>query len=79
MLVLVDLDRPEPCPADLIESILPAPRASKLLFRVAVMEVESWVMADRVAFARFLSVPLHRIPDEPDTILQPKEAIVSIA
>ncbi|MCU1245698.1 MAG: hypothetical protein JWN02_1608 [Acidobacteria bacterium] len=79
VLVLVDLDRPEPCPADLIESFLPAPRASKLLFRVAVMEIESWVMADRPAFAKFLSVSLNRVPENPDTVLRPKEAIVSIA
>lgn len=79
VLVLVDLDRPVPCPADLIESWLPSPRAPRLLFRVAVMEIESWVMADRVAFAELLSVPLHRVPSNPDEILQPKEHIVSIA
>ncbi|HEX8409160.1 MAG TPA: hypothetical protein VF883_09860 [Thermoanaerobaculia bacterium] len=77
--VVVDLDRPVPCPADLIESWLPSPRAPKLLFRVAVMEIEAWIMADRDAFASFLSVPLHRIPPNPDDVLHPKELIVSIA
>lgn len=79
VLVVVDLDRPVPCPADLIESWLPSPRAPMLLFRLAVMEIEAWVMADRESFAAFLSVPMHRIPANPDEILQPKELIVSVA
>jgi hypothetical protein len=79
VLVLVDLDKAVPCPADLIESWLPSPRAPKLLFRLAVMEIESWLMADRDAIAEFLSVPLHRVPMNPDTVLQPKELIVSMA
>jgi hypothetical protein len=79
VLVLVDLDRPEPCPADLIESWLPSPRAPGLLFRAAVMEAESWVMADRAAFARFLSVPLSLVPEHPDKILQPKERLIALA
>lgn len=77
--VLIDLDQPEPCPADLIEAWLPAPRGPKLLFRVAVMEIESWVMADRHGLSRLLSVPLHRIPEDPDNLAQPKEHLVSIA
>src|SRR5260370_38191900 len=45
--VMIDLDTPIPCPADVIRSWLPNTFAPKLLFRVAVMEIESWVMADR--------------------------------
>jgi hypothetical protein len=79
VLVIVDLDAPVPCPADLIRRWLPFPRSSKLLFRFAVMEIESWVMADRDAFAQFLSVPLDRVPTDPDIIRQPKEYVVSLA
>jgi hypothetical protein len=43
------------------------------------MEIESWIMADRVAFATFFSVPLHHVPEHPDAILKPKEYIVAIA
>lgn len=77
--ILADLDRPEPCPADLIASWLGAPPAANLLFRIAVMEIEAWIMADREAFTSFLGVPLHRIPSDTDTIAQPKELIVSLA
>jgi len=79
VLILADLDRPEPCPADLIREWLAAPPAANLLFRVAVMEVESWIMADREVFAGFLGVPSHRIPVDTDTIAQPKELIISLA
>lgn len=77
--MLADLDLPEPCPADLIRSWLGAPVAANLLFRIAVMEIEAWVMADREPFAAFLGVPLHRIPVNVDTIAQPKEYVVSLA
>lgn len=43
------------------------------------MEIESWVMADREAFATFLAIPLHRVPTNTDAVLQPKEFIVSMA
>lgn len=75
--VVVDLDKPVPCPADVIRSWLPT-RAQKLLFRVAVMEIESWVLADRTSFADFFSVPVERIPTDPDALPKPKELIVSI-
>ena len=43
------------------------------------MEIESWIMADREAFAKFFAVPIHHIPTNTDAILQPKELIVSMA
>jgi hypothetical protein len=69
--ILTDQDRPVPCPADLIREWLPVPAAAKLLFRVAVMELESWIMADREAFATFLRVPMSLIPEDTDTLPDP--------
>ena len=43
------------------------------------MEVESWIMADRSALARFLSIPVRRIPSNTDDIDNPKEFLVSLA
>ena len=79
VIILMDLDRPKPCPADLIAKVLSSQPAPNLLFRIAVMEIESWVMADRDRFARFLGVPSHRIPLNTDTISAPKEFVVSLA
>lgn len=77
--MLTDQDRADVCPAELIRSWLSAPPAPNLLFRVAVMEIESWIMADRAAFATFISVRADSIPEEPDEVLKPKELIVSLA
>ncbi|RKU18546.1 hypothetical protein C6501_02625 [Candidatus Poribacteria bacterium] len=77
--LLTDLDSPQDCPPGLIYSWIKAPLNPRFLFRVAVMEVESWVMADRVGFSKFLSIPSHRIPSPTDNILNPKEFLVSLA
>ena len=77
--MLTDLDLPRECPPGLIRSWIKGPLNPKFFFRVAVMEVESWVMADRIGFADFLSVPLHRIPSPTDNILNPKEFLLSLA
>ena len=77
--MLTDLDSPRDCPPGLVYSWIKGPLNPRFLFRVAVMEVESWVMADRAGFAAFLSIPLHRIPSPTDDILNPKEFLVSLA
>ena len=41
----------------------PKHRHVNLIFRVAVCEVESWVLADRERFANFLGISQHLIPD----------------
>jgi hypothetical protein len=76
--VLTDLDLVK-CPVCLIEEWngrekLPA----KMLFRVAVREIEAWLLADREGFAAFSGVPLHRIPDQPETLVNPKETLLNI-
>jgi hypothetical protein len=77
--VIVDQDSPHACPVELIKSWLGGPPQPMLIFRFAVMEIESWVLADRVKSAHFLGVPLHRIPQNPDSVTQPKEALVHLA
>ena len=77
--MLTDLDSPRDCPPGLIRSWIKGPINPRFFFRVAVMEVESWVMADRIGFAAFLSVPSYRIPSPTDDILNPKEFLLSLA
>jgi hypothetical protein len=77
--LLADLDRPLPCPVDLINSWISGSPQRHFFCRFAVMEVESWILADRARFANFLSVPEHRIPGNTDEIHSPKELIVSLA
>jgi hypothetical protein len=77
--MLTDLDSPRDCPPGLIRSWIKGPLNPKFFFRVAAMEIESWVMADRMGFAAFLSIPLHRIPPLTDDILNPKEFLLTLA
>lgn len=76
-LVLTDLDQNE-CPPSLIGDWLRQPAHPNLLFRVAVREVESWVLGDREAFANFFGVRTELIPDNPDSINDPKQLLVNL-
>ena len=75
--VLTDLDRHE-CPPELIDQWLLVPKHPNLLFRVAVREVESWVLADREAFAAFLGVGRERIPSRTDEIADAKRFLLDL-
>jgi hypothetical protein len=79
VVMLIDLDRRVPCAFDLMQEFLGTPKNPRLIFRVAVMEIESWILADRDAFAEFLRIPAHRIPAVTDEIDQPKEFVVNLA
>jgi hypothetical protein len=75
--VLTDLDR-LPCPPALIQNWNIRQIPATMLFRIAVHEVESWLMADRETFAAYLSVALEKVPFEPDAEIDTKQALFSI-
>jgi len=84
-LLLTDLDTLD-CVPTLIEKWFgcqlrefPKRRHVNLIFRVAVREVEAWVMADRERFADFLGVSKSLIPDQTDTIPDPKKLLLQLA
>jgi hypothetical protein len=77
-LVLTDLDRGD-CAIQLISDWLTGPKHDNLIFRVAVKEVESWVMADRRSFARFLRIPEQGVPPDTDLVDDPKRTLVNLA
>jgi len=77
-LVLVDLDRSADCAPPFVAAKLPHPSAA-IRFRVAVRAAEAWLLADAEHIARFLSVPLARIPVNPDAELDPKATLIQIA
>ena len=77
-IVLVDLDREADCAPPLREAWLPDP-APDLCFRVAVREIETWLMVDAETLAEFLRVARRRIPGRPEHSDHPKESMVTLA
>jgi hypothetical protein len=77
-LVLTDLDRIE-CAPILIKDWLPFPRHPNLLFRVAVREVESWVLAHRESFAKYFGINQNKIPLKVDEVIDPKQFLINLA
>jgi hypothetical protein len=77
-LVLTDLDMGE-CAPTLIKKWLSVPIHHNLLFRVAVREVESWVLADRDRFAKFLGIRKTLVPENVDAIDDPKKCLINLA
>jgi len=76
--VLTDLDRAT-CAPNLIRQWLPVPRHPNLLLRIAVREVEAWLLADRGGFSDFLGIGEDRIPRDADGIPDPKVCLINLA
>jgi hypothetical protein len=79
VLLLTDLDT-EQCPMTLIgawsrNNAVPG----QLLFRVAVRQVESWLLADREGVASFLRVSVGRLPGNPDELADAKQSFLRLA
>ena len=67
------------CPVTQMREWLPYGCHQNLIFRVAIKESESWVLADRQGFARFLGISSDFIPRDVDNILDPKRCLVNLA
>jgi hypothetical protein len=76
--VLVDLDAYDSCLVEKLNLWMPDP-SELMVFRIAVTELESWLLADREAIAQFLGVSQNKIPRNPDSLADPKQEIVNIA
>ncbi len=76
-LVLTDLDKNE-CPLALLGEWLSSPKHPNLIFRVAVVEVEAWLLAHREAFAEFLGISVGLIPDDVDSVPDPKQLLLDL-
>jgi hypothetical protein len=77
-IVIVDLNHEADCAPDLCRAWLPT-RSPKLCFRVAVHEVEAWLLADREHISKFLSISKARIPLNPELEENPKQMMVNLA
>jgi hypothetical protein len=77
-LVLVDLDHSAECAPPLKQEWLPHP-SPQLCFRVAVREIEAWLLADVETLSAHLSVPRGRFTLNPELLDDPKAEMVNLA
>jgi hypothetical protein len=78
VLLITDLDSAE-CPPSLHRTWMDTIPHEMFLFRVAVREVEAWLLADRDALAGFLKIKITRIPDKPEELDDPKRILLNLA
>ena len=78
VLMLTDLDT-APCPSGKIYDWLGRKPSRGFLFRICVREVETWLLADREAIAAFLSVKEDTVPTAPESLSDPKAALIKLA
>lgn len=77
-IVLIDLNRESDCSPPLKALWLPNP-GPFMCFRIAVREIEAWLLADRERFASFFRVRLSDVPAEPELLDDPKEEVIELA
>ena len=76
-LILRDLDHDAPCASALIRRLLARKRlAPKVLLRVPIRAVESWMLADVTGFAVEFATAEPRLPDRPDDLDDPKQGLI---
>ncbi len=76
--VLTDLDQ-YPCPPALLQDWKAQSLPPQLLIRIAVREVEAWLLADRSGIANFLSVAKNKVPQYPEAEVDPKRTLINLA
>lgn len=76
-IVLTDLDMGD-CAPRLLKDWGVDTAMKNMLFRVAVREVEAWLLADREGVAKYLNLPLSKIPLHPEHENDPKQTLLSL-
>ena len=78
-LIITDLDKKE-CAVSLIEDWFNnTEKEPELIFRVAVKEIDAWILADKKGIAKTLNISPDIIPSEPEKIDNPKELLMQLA
>ena len=78
VLMGVDLDGDD-CAPTLLEHWGELPQKPGLLLRVAVREIEAWVLADKRRFATFIGAVPNEVPGRPDELDDPKRSLLDVA
>jgi hypothetical protein len=78
VLLLTDLDEC-PCAPDLLQDWLPQPKHKDFLLRIAVREIEAWVLAAEDAFGQFLGMRRQCVVSAPEALRWPKTELLKLA
>lgn len=79
LFLITDLDK-EKCAALLISKwIGNRTLPENLVFRVAVREIEAWLLADHVGMKELLGKGADKLPADPDQLLDPKKSLLKFA
>ena len=78
VLLLTDLDK-RPCAPELIAEWLKQPRHPEFLLRVAVREVEAWLLACDLLLGEYLSLRQMRLFPDPEALDDPKLELLKLA
>lgn len=78
--VLRDLDHDDAgsCVPSLLDELLGAAPSAGMCFRLAVREVEAWLLADADGCARFFDVPATALPRDVESLPKPKQELVNL-
>ena len=79
VLLITDLDDGTCAPELIAQWMGRKARPDKLLFRVAVREVEAWLLADHQAMKGLLGNKIAALPERPDTLSDPKRTLLKLA
>lgn len=77
-LIALDLDHDADCAPNYTQTLIPNP-SSGLLLRIAVREIEAWLLSDRESIAAFLGIAVANIPINPDLEDDPKLTLINLA
>jgi hypothetical protein len=75
--VLTDLDNVH-CAPELIRDWLKFPKHSNLIFRIAVREVEAWLLADIEGFSKYTGISKANFNLRPEEIVDPKLELLNL-
>lgn len=76
--MLTDLDN-YTCPTSLIKDWINFPLHSNFIFRIAVREVEAWLLSDIEGLSEFLKVSTVNFPVFPENEFDPKNTLIQLA
>jgi hypothetical protein len=77
-LIVRDLDRDAPCAPKWIAKKRFVP-SNWMCFRIAVRELEAWLLADAEGLATFMNVEASWVPSDPDVLADPTVDLVNLA